>query len=80
MSSKSAPIEGLLDELQATLTHGSVAHRVETLRRVTDLFLSGDWPASTAHRAGPFARWHSTTRSRWRVRSCRNPSASMTRR
>jgi uncharacterized protein (DUF2336 family) len=41
MSSKSAPIEGLLDELQATLTHGSVAHRVQTLRRVTDLFLSG---------------------------------------
>jgi uncharacterized protein (DUF2336 family) len=31
----------LLDELQATLTHGTVARRVETLRRVTDLFISG---------------------------------------
>lgn len=31
----------LLDELQATLAHGSVARRVETLRKVTDLFLSG---------------------------------------
>ena len=33
--------EGLLDELQATLAHGTVARRVETLRRVTDLFISG---------------------------------------
>jgi uncharacterized protein (DUF2336 family) len=33
---------GLLDELQATLAHGTVARRVETLRRVTDLFLQGD--------------------------------------
>jgi uncharacterized protein (DUF2336 family) len=33
--------ESLLDELQTTLTHGTVARRVETLRRVTDLFLSG---------------------------------------
>ncbi len=42
MSSKSAPTpEGLLDELQTTLAHGTVARRVETLRRVTDLFLSG---------------------------------------
>jgi len=43
MSSKpaiAAP-ENLLDELQATLAHGTVARRVETLRRVTDLFLSG---------------------------------------
>jgi uncharacterized protein (DUF2336 family) len=32
---------GLLDELQATLAHGTVARRVETLRRVTDLFLDG---------------------------------------
>src|SRR6202034_1851474 len=31
----------LLDELQATLAHGTVARRVETLRRVTDLFISG---------------------------------------
>ncbi len=33
--------ENLLDELQSTLAHGNVARRVETLRRVTDLFLSG---------------------------------------
>src|SRR3954447_6153635 len=31
----------LLDELQTTLAHGTVARRVETLRRVTDLFLNG---------------------------------------
>src|ERR1700761_7271473 len=31
----------LLDELQATLAHGTVARRVETLRRVTDLFVNG---------------------------------------
>jgi uncharacterized protein (DUF2336 family) len=42
MSSKSAAhTESLLDELQATLAHGTVARRVETLRRVTDLFLNG---------------------------------------
>ncbi len=40
MSSKAAPLN-LLDELQATLTHGNVARRVETLRRVTDLFENG---------------------------------------
>ena len=42
MSSKSAiaPIN-LLDELQTTLAHGTVARRVETLRRVTDLFING---------------------------------------
>jgi uncharacterized protein (DUF2336 family) len=33
--------DNLLDELQATLSHGTVARRVETLRRVTDLFISG---------------------------------------
>src|SRR5580698_6262595 len=33
--------EGLLDELQSTLAHGTVARRVETLRKVTDLFISG---------------------------------------
>src|SRR6266478_10068391 len=33
--------ESLLDELQATLAHGTVARRVETLRRVTDLFING---------------------------------------
>jgi len=42
MSSKSAsPSESLLDELQTTLAHGTVARRVETLRRVTDLFITG---------------------------------------
>jgi uncharacterized protein (DUF2336 family) len=42
MSSKAAATStNLLDELQATLTHGTVARRVETLRRVTDLFVSG---------------------------------------
>jgi uncharacterized protein (DUF2336 family) len=42
MSSKSAATsESLLDELQATLAHGPVARRVETLRRVTDLFING---------------------------------------
>jgi uncharacterized protein (DUF2336 family) len=42
MSSKSASTtEGLLDELQTTLAHGTVARRVETLRRVTDLFIDG---------------------------------------
>src|ERR1700744_3129430 len=42
MSSKTLPTsDGLLDELQATLAHGTVARRVETLRRVTDLFISG---------------------------------------
>jgi uncharacterized protein (DUF2336 family) len=33
--------ESLLDELQSTLAHGTVARRVETLRRVTDLFING---------------------------------------
>jgi uncharacterized protein (DUF2336 family) len=42
MSSKPAPApESLLDELQTTLAHGTVARRVETLRRVTDLFING---------------------------------------
>ena len=42
MSSKSASTaENLLDELQTTLAHGTVARRVETLRRVTDLFING---------------------------------------
>ena len=42
MSPKSTAItEGLLDELQSTLAHGTVARRVETLRRVTDLFING---------------------------------------
>jgi len=43
MSSKSATVApiNLLDELQTTLAHGTVARRVETLRRVTDLFING---------------------------------------
>jgi uncharacterized protein (DUF2336 family) len=43
MSSKTAVLapENLLDELQSTLAHGTVARRVETLRRVTDLFING---------------------------------------
>src|SRR5436853_1112383 len=42
MSSKpSNASTDLLDELQTTLAHGTVARRVETLRRVTDLFLDG---------------------------------------
>ncbi|MDP1867699.1 MAG: DUF2336 domain-containing protein [Bradyrhizobium sp.] len=42
MSSKpAATTESLLDELQTTLAHGTVARRVETLRRVTDLFING---------------------------------------
>ncbi|MEO6783605.1 MAG: DUF2336 domain-containing protein [Bradyrhizobium sp.] len=42
MSSRpAAASENLLDELQATLAHGTVARRVETLRRVTDLFING---------------------------------------
>ncbi len=42
MASKSAATsENLLDELQVTLAHGTVARRVETLRRVTDLFING---------------------------------------
>lgn len=39
MSKTSVPKVSLLDELQAALAHGTVARRVETLRRVTDLFL-----------------------------------------
>ena len=32
--------ENLLDELQSTLSHGTVARRVEALRRVTELFVA----------------------------------------
>src|SRR2546423_15044540 len=42
MISKSvSATESLLDELKTTLPHGTVARRVETLRRVTDLFING---------------------------------------
>ena len=48
MSSKPLPTsESLLDELQTTLAHGTVARRVETLRRVTDLFINGAVDYST---------------------------------
>eukprot|EP01035_Chromulina_nebulosa_P064987 gene64987-88902_t len=40
MASKSQRSINLLDELEATLAHGTVARRVETLRRVTDLFIN----------------------------------------
>ena len=33
--------DNLHDELQSALSHGTVARRVETLRRVTDLFVNG---------------------------------------
>src|ERR1700751_3556981 len=43
MSSRPAvlPTDNLLDELQETLSHGTVAKRVEALRKVTDLFVNG---------------------------------------
>src|SRR5882672_8999126 len=41
ISRSAATSESLLDELQHTLAHGTVARRVETLRRVTDLFING---------------------------------------
>ncbi|MBV9556694.1 MAG: DUF2336 domain-containing protein [Pseudolabrys sp.] len=40
MNSKPAPSENLLDDLQEALTHGTVARRVETLRKVADLFVN----------------------------------------
>ena len=46
MNSRSGPpTESLLDELQNTLAHGTVARRIETLRRVIDLFVesAGDF-------------------------------------
>ena len=50
MSSKSAAnSESLLDELQTTLAHGNVARRVETLRRVTDLFINNAVDYSDEH-------------------------------
>ncbi|MGY4290886.1 uncharacterized protein (DUF2336 family) [Bradyrhizobium sp. LM2.7] len=50
MRSKSAkPAENLLDELQAALSHGTVARRVETLRRITDLFVNNAVDYSDDH-------------------------------
>lgn len=40
MGKTSTAPANLLDELQSALAHGTVARRVETLRRVTDLFLN----------------------------------------
>ncbi|MEH2509630.1 uncharacterized protein (DUF2336 family) [Nitrobacteraceae bacterium AZCC 1564] len=43
MPSKSAVAPpNLLEELQNALSHGSVARRVETLHRITDLFIQGE--------------------------------------
>ncbi len=41
MRAKPTRNDSLLDELEDTLAHGTVARRVETLRKVTDLFLDG---------------------------------------
>jgi uncharacterized protein (DUF2336 family) len=41
--------ESLLEELQTALSHGTVAHRVETLRRVTDLFVGNAVDYSDDH-------------------------------
>src|SRR5881398_457119 len=50
MSAKAAVApENLLDELQSALSHGTVAHRVETLRRVTDLFVGNALDYSDDH-------------------------------
>jgi uncharacterized protein (DUF2336 family) len=48
ISKFAVPAESLLDELQTTLAHGTVARRVETLRRVTDLFINGAMEYSDA--------------------------------
>ena len=39
MSSAAAKTAGILDQLEDTLAHGTVERRVETLRKITDLFL-----------------------------------------
>ena len=50
MRSKAAKSsESLLEELQTALSHGTVAHRVETLRRVTDLFVGNALDYSDDH-------------------------------
>ena len=50
MRSKSAKSsDSLLEELQTALSHGTVAHRVETLRRVTDLFVDNAVDYSDDH-------------------------------
>lgn len=48
MNAKTANVSThLLDELQGALAHGTVARRVETLRRVTDLFMGQSVDYST---------------------------------
>jgi uncharacterized protein (DUF2336 family) len=50
MRSKSAKSsQNLLEELQTALSHGTVARRVETLRRVTDLFVGNALDYSDDH-------------------------------
>lgn len=50
MRTKSAKSsENLLEELQSALAHGTVARRVETLRRVTDLFINNAVDYSDDH-------------------------------
>jgi len=50
MRSKSVKTsENLIEELQSALAHGTVAHRVETLRRVTDLFVNNAVDYSDDH-------------------------------
>lgn len=50
MRSKSVKTsENLLEELQTALSHGTVARRVETLRRVTDLFVGNAMDYSDDH-------------------------------
>jgi uncharacterized protein (DUF2336 family) len=49
ISKTAASPDNLLDELQVTLAHGTVARRVEALRRVTDLFINGAVDYSDEH-------------------------------
>ncbi|MFT4116181.1 DUF2336 domain-containing protein [Bradyrhizobium sp.] len=49
ISKATKPSENLLDELQTALAHGTVARRVETLRRVTDLFANNAVDYSEEH-------------------------------
>jgi len=48
-SNSAKPSENLLEELQLALSHGTVARRVETLRRVTDLFVGNVVDYSDEH-------------------------------
>lgn len=48
-SNSARPSDSLLEELQAALSHGTVAHRVEALRRITDLFVGNAVDYSDDH-------------------------------